>query len=214
MRSIHVIISFYNIEITKYHGDLTKALRPSLHSTSQIIAQNLSSISTQLTSHAPFLSSLTVYPLPSYPGREHENILNQLLRKKLEPRIEEWVGDGREKGLVIESQGGRNEVEKFWQWAMQEANEQARKQPWEGEFTLEEIEGGIEKVNTGLKRKWYDESDDEEEDEEESQQAIHIKEEDSDLGKVHPLEIDDFLRFMAKGIEPEKEDSKNTSKLD
>ena len=114
---------------------------------------------------------------------------------------------------MVESQGGRKEVEEFWQWAMKEANEQARKQPWEGEFTLEEIEGGIENVNTGLKRKWYDESDDEDENEG-IQQASPAKDDESDRSKVRPLEIDDFLRFMAKGVEPEREDSKDVSKKD
>ena len=146
-----------------------------------------------------------------YPGREHETILNQLLRKKLEPRIEEWVGDGRANGTNLESRGGKQDIKDFWEWAMQEANEQARKQPWEGEFTLEEVQGGTENVITGLKRSWYEESDSDEE-EDGSTELAKSRGKNNHKEEVRPLNVDDFLRFMARGVEPVKEDPDDTSK--
>ena len=48
------------------------------------------------------------------------------------------------------------------------ANEQARKHTWGGNYTLEEIEMGTEKVVTGLRRKMMDSEDESEEDENEN----------------------------------------------
>ncbi|KAK3178154.1 hypothetical protein OEA41_000287 [Lepraria neglecta] len=76
----------------------------SLHTLSQVISQNLLSVSTHLSTHSGLLSSLAAYPLPTYPGREKEPELNQLLRKKLEPHVEDWVEDGRKAGEEIEGE--------------------------------------------------------------------------------------------------------------
>lgn len=182
----------------------------SLHSLSQIISQNLASVSAHLTTHAPLLSSLVAYPLPLYPGREQEPVLNQLLRKKLEPHVEDWVEEGRLAGEEVanwDGGRGRAEITGLWEWAGIAANEQARKHEWGGDYTVEEIEGGIENVVTGLR----DEESDEEEGEEGDEGAAwsaevegqeNKKAEEGGGGK--PLSMDDMLRFLVKGEEPRK----------
>lgn len=193
--------------------------RSSLHSNSQVISQHLSSVSALLTTNAPLLSSLSVYPLPSYPGREQENVLHQLLRKKLEPQVEDWVEEGRVAGARLDVQGGKEDIEELWEWAGMAANEQARKHEWGGEYTLEEIEQGTENVVTGLNRRMGEESEDEEEEEEE-EDVIEVDkggekrvQQGKDKKQVpQPLTVDDFLRFMAKGVEPVEENPEEDSK--
>lgn len=101
---------------------------------------------------------MVAYPLPNFPGRTQENLLGQLLRKKLEPNVEDWVEGGREAatGAMETGDGGLKEHEllDLWEWAGMAANEQARKYTWGDDFTLEEREMGIESVDTGLRRKF------------------------------------------------------------
>lgn len=185
--------------------------RSSLHSLSQIISQNLANLSAHLTTHAPLLSSLVAYPLPSYPGREQEPVLNQLLRKKFEPHVEDWVEQGRLAGEeVVKGNGGRggDEIIELWEWAGMAANEQARKHEWGGDYTLEEIEGGIENVVTGLRD---EESDEEEEDEQVDKEKARSSAEGEgheskkpEEGGRRPLSMNDMLRFLVKGEEPKK----------
>lgn len=153
------------------------------------------------------MSSLVAYPLPSYPGREQEPVLNQLLRKKFEPHVEDWVEEGRLAGEeVAKGNDGRgwDEIIELWEWAGVAANEEARKHEWGGDYTLEEIEGGIENVVTGLR----DEDSDEEEDEEEVKEGARPAEgEGQDNKKLEeggrrPLSMNDMLRFLVKGEEP------------
>ncbi|KAL4408295.1 RNA polymerase II mediator complex component Med8 [Colletotrichum abscissum] len=70
--------------------------RASLQAQSQILLRNLQSLLETLTENTHVFQHLHVFPDVAYPGRVHENILLQLLRKKLEPGVEEWVERGRE----------------------------------------------------------------------------------------------------------------------
>jgi mediator of RNA polymerase II transcription subunit 8 len=132
-----------------------------------------------LNTHAPLLSSLIAYPLPTFPGREQPSILHALLRKKLEPVVEEWIEEGRVEGVrAVGGDGdgdlgggedgvGRGVLE-LWGWAGMAANVEARRHDWEGaEFTREEREG------VGG---WEDRV-------------------------IPPMRMEDVLRFMARGEE-------------
>ena len=142
--------------------------------------------------------------MPSYPGREQEPVLNQLLRKKFEPHVEDWVEEGRLAGdEVVKGDEGRegDEVIEMWEWAGMAANEQARKHEWGGDYTLEEIEGGIENVVTGLR----DESDEEEgEQQDKSGEVEDHEHKKPEEGGGKPLSMDEMLRFLVKGEQPKK----------
>lgn len=109
------------------------------------------------------LNRTVAYPSPNYPGRTQEGLLGQLLRKKLEPHVETWVDEGR----AIHDGDEGEDVAELWAWS----------QEWIGtrvatyildeagdNYTIEERKGGVENVNTGLRRK-LDEDESEEEDE-------------------------------------------------
>lgn len=126
-------------------------------------------------------------------------MLGQLLRKKLEPGVEDWVAKGKEIG----EQGAREEktrqdIMELWTWAGMAANELARGHQWGGDFTQEEFEGGLENVVTGLRRQLNWEEEDEDEDEE--MENGKKKEAPEDTRDVMPLEP--ILTFMATGSEP------------
>ncbi|KAK1480428.1 RNA polymerase II mediator complex component Med8 [Colletotrichum tamarilloi] len=75
---------------------LSNSIQASLQAQSQILLRNLQSLLETLTENTHVFQHLHVFPDVAYPGRVHENILLQLLRKKLEPGVEEWVERGRE----------------------------------------------------------------------------------------------------------------------
>lgn len=146
------------------------------------------------------MASLSVFPLPTYPGKTKEPLLGQLLRKKLEPGVEDWVVKGKE----IAEQGAseeksRQEIMELWTWAGMAANELARGHEWGGDFTQEEFEGGLENVVTGLRRQlnWEDDDDDEDEDEIEGEGKKEAPEEARDA-----MPLEQILKFMMKGSEP------------
>lgn len=114
-------------------------------------------------------------------------MLSQLVRTKLEPRVEDWVAKGRgvgkgdAGGAIDTSVGGDGgggetgllsdeELKELWNWAPIEANEEARRRDWGGDFTLEEREMGVKNVVTGLRRK-LDEDGGEESSEEEDEEG-------------------------------------------
>ncbi|KXH68133.1 RNA polymerase II mediator complex component Med8 [Colletotrichum salicis] len=78
----------------------------SLQAQSQILLRNLQSLLETLTENTHVFQHLHVFPDVAYPGRVHENILLQLLRKKLEPGVEEWVERGRETTRELRGGGG------------------------------------------------------------------------------------------------------------
>ncbi|PGH11366.1 hypothetical protein AJ80_07157 [Polytolypa hystricis UAMH7299] len=155
----------------------------SLQSQATIISNNLLTVSQQLSDNRDVLSSLVAYPTTSFPGRTESAMLGQLLRTKLEPRVEDWVARGRALGnnasapapapaLALDGSSGDTELSatelaELWNWAPVEANMEARRRNWGGDYTIEEREMGLRNVVTGLKRKLEEESEGEEDEEDE-----------------------------------------------
>lgn len=91
-----------------------------------------------------------------------------------------------------------HELAELWEWAPVEANAEARKRDWGGDFTLEEMEqeGGVKNVVTGLRRALDVGEEDEEEEEEEEE-----KENEQNRGQGVPaMPLADVLRFMTTGV--------------
>lgn len=113
-------------------------------------------------------------------------MLQQLMRTKLDPRVEDWVARGRIAGTesspstldfsrtipnpsaavnTSTKQLSEPELKELWEWAPVEANQEARQRNWGGHYTLEEREAGIQNVVTGLRRQLEDDDASEDEDE-------------------------------------------------
>ncbi|KAJ5860917.1 uncharacterized protein N7529_008227 [Penicillium soppii] len=169
------------VQLTRSLGSLIASLNQSdplppwssLQSQASIISNNLLSVSEQLSDQRDLLSTLVAYPGPEYPGRTQANILEQLLRTKLDPRVEDWVARGRTAGTASTEGSDKlsdAQLAALWEWAPLEANAEARRRNWGGNFTLEEREAGIENVVTGLKRQLVDEEESEDESDEEAEE--------------------------------------------
>ncbi|KXH37142.1 RNA polymerase II mediator complex component Med8 [Colletotrichum simmondsii] len=170
----------------------------SLQAQSQILLRNLQSLLETLTENTHVFQHLHVFPDVAYPGRVHENILLQLLRKKLEPGVEEWVERGRETtrelrgganaapppsssdgsstvgiggGPGIAGNGGEAQLEAVWRDVRAWTVERVQKYVLEeaGDvYTEDERRMGVENVRTGLRRGL--EEDDEDDDDEDDEE--------------------------------------------
>ncbi|KAL4948640.1 mediator of RNA polymerase II transcription subunit 8 [Aspergillus filifer] len=231
------------VQLTHSLGSLITSLNQSdplppwssLQSQASIISSNLQSLSTHLSENHDLLRSISALPSPEFPTRTQATTLEQLLRTKLDPRVDDWVARGRKAdtavtnpsppfsaGLLAGSSAvgnaNMNELNKsdlaaLWDWAPVEANSEARKRNWGGNFTLEERERGIEEVvaELGLKRVLEDDEESEEEDEDDEMDLGGFEKPadagpDSavpgagEQGPVVP--IDDILRYMTTGVLP------------
>jgi mediator of RNA polymerase II transcription subunit 8 len=164
--------------------------RPSLQNSANLLYHNLDSLHKVLAGAQPLLANAHVYPLPSYPGRTQEDLLTQLLRKKLQPQVEDWIVNGERHAAnnavePLHTNGSSadptpsephpmstTQLTDLWEWAGREGNRIARDMgadAFDDVFTLEEHEAGIETVVTGLRRKLWDSDDEDEDDEVEAQ---------------------------------------------
>lgn len=168
-----------------------------------------------------FFKAAHAYPLPSYPGLEKEMMLGMLLRKKLDPKTEDWVSQYSKPKLDGETEKtglSEDDTRELWNAAGPTANGMLREMlddgSFESAFTLAEQEDGIENVNTGLRRKLFDES--EEEDENEDEEGDEKMTEDKAPAKptpapvveagidtsLPPMRLETLLRFTTTGALP------------
>lgn len=170
-----------------------------------------------LSKNADLLNRTVVFPSASYPGRTQEGLLTQLLRKKLEPPVENWVEEGR---VIAQDERVTKGEDEFLMWAQNWAKERVTRYV-EGEngddYTVEERELGIENVNTGLKSDYEpDESVKSNEDEEMTDVGVAVTgarrtslgQVEYDLGQVKKQpnangkarSVEDILRFATTGV--------------
>lgn len=205
---------------------LSKRNRSALQRHNGIISSTLGRISEQLSEHHDLLSSLSVYPLPQFPGPSQSHILESLLRSKLEPDVEEWV----EKGETLAPSQATNpgelnhsDLNELWDWAPKAAKTRSWQQCWGGDYTVaERLQGlkddgqGWDTIVTGLDRELEDpgtpknpEAKDEEEGGEDDVAEEDVMEgvEDqpdkpvssSRAQKAPPMPLDSMLKFMSTG---------------
>ncbi|KAK1690115.1 mediator of RNA polymerase II transcription complex subunit 8-domain-containing protein [Colletotrichum godetiae] len=138
----------------------------SLQAQSQILLRNLQSLLETLTENTHVFQHLHVFPDVAYPGRVHENILLQLLRKKLEPGVEEWVERGRETTRELRGGGGEAQLEAVWRdvraWTVERVQKYVLEEAGDV-YTEDERRMGVENVRTGLRRGLEEEEEEEEE---------------------------------------------------
>lgn len=139
----------------------------SLQTASSNVAATQQNLAQALASNQPLLSSAHAYPTPTFPGLTQEALLQQLLRKKMDPKAEDWLD--RELDKQPRNLEDRREL---WDWAgtaVKEMREELEEGYWVDFYTMEERKAGIKNVQTGIKRSLLaeDESDEDEEDDEE-----------------------------------------------
>lgn len=180
-------------------------------------------------SNRQFLKEAHAYPLTSFPGHTQEALLGQLLRKKLEPRVEDWIDEytvkaeresvqinGTKAGEGKSGLGGESLAEL---WRSASTTSQGIVGPmleeggdFEDDYTLAEREAGVENVVTGLKRKLYgeDESQDGDEDDEDEtknnvEDVMPSTKDRMEAGidtSLPAMPLDSVLRFVSTGVTP------------
>lgn len=200
--------------------------RPSLQSSAQALSFNLTQLAETFNANRQFFKEAHAYPLNTFPGNTHEGLLQQLLRKKLEPASEAWIDEhtkdkryeNRETNGVSAAQGdtlSEESLKDLWSWAASASAGIVRPMLeddiFEDDFTIAERENGIEHVVTGLKRKLGEEDDEDENDENEDESmadASMLSQDVQDFAKVgidadaSALPIETVLKFMVTGIGP------------
>ncbi len=158
--------------------------RAALQLHTALIDGNLKEIAVQLAKHQTLLASTVVFPLPQFPGRTQENILQQMLRTKLEPSVSDWIERGQNIAPTASKstpEGLSNaDLDELWEGVPQLGQDLLKRQKFGFDYTIAEKEMGVENVKTGLKRELivppedeeeevdeYDEEEGEEDDEEE-----------------------------------------------
>lgn len=145
---------------------------------------------------------MAMHPSTNYPGRAQENILTQLLRKKLEPDVEELVLEGRETARLATPRGIA-ELQSIWdtlrKWTQGRIAEYVRDEAGDV-YTKEERENGVENVRTGLRRALHEESEEENEEEEEGDNSDEEDDGDKDGNPANTgPEPETLLWFAARG---------------
>lgn len=181
-----------------------------------------------MAKNADLLSRTVVYPSTNFPGRTHEAVLTQLLRKKLELGVETWVEEARTlQASIAESATDEKEDNELLDFARSWIGPRIARyvtKESSGDYTFEERERRIENVNMGLRRQLDDgrsdsEDDDEDEDEDMEDDGIAVTtvrrtsvgEVEFELGEVKKVDpnarmrnIEDILRFASTGISREQ----------
>ena len=137
--------------------------------------------------------------MPSFPGVEHEALLAQLLRKKLEPQVEGWLEDAGGRPENLESQDSINgsghvlstdERRQLLKTASATAEKVLGEMPKGLDYTLSELINGIDNVETGLKRELR------------TGDEKVVQDDDDDTEYLPAMPLEDVMRFMTRGELP------------
>ena len=179
------------------------------------MSEVLQRLSTELSEHDELLSKVVCLPIAQYPVHTQSNVVEQLLATQLSLPAEEWVEYGQQHAKEASSNQVLSDLERreLWQWAPGAANAEARKQKWGADYTLAEVQAGIENVETGLTRELIeppeddDEEGDESDEEEDEEEAMDIDATAvagapsvSTAGpgpSVPPMPLDALMKFMS-----------------
>ena len=179
-----------------------------------LVTTQFSSILAYLNRHEGFFRSAHAYPLPNFPDLSHEAIISQMLRKKLEPDVENRIDEGLKIGRRVneaatDSVEGLNcqDLGKVWDEALAEAVTVSDGVTLGIDFTIAEIESeeGVEGVKTGIRRKLDDGMEEVEEGEDGVERPVRKDdkiEERPERSEIPPMELEKLLRFMNLGIMP------------
>ena len=171
-------------------SQLTNDARKSFEASIGRAQQAMIDLSLHVAKNKALFDEMAVFPTAEFPGRTQEGLLGQLLRKKLEPSVEDIVAQGLESGQAAQPLASAAEQDKFCDFAEDVVVQAVNEREWAADYTLEEHEMGIENVVTGLQRKLHDPYRNEGEDVESEQNS----EQSSDAEPEDEMELVDIHR--------------------
>ncbi|KAI7579371.1 hypothetical protein KC316_g9474 [Hortaea werneckii] len=196
---------------------------PSIQRDAELAVMNLARAQDAMNEFGAFFRAAHAYPLPSYPGHEKEMMLGMLMRKKLDPKTDDWVTQYSKSSETIQESGdagklNMDDLRDLWDYAGPAENGIARdmleNDAFGSLFTMAEQEDGIENVKTGLRRKLFEDDSDEEEDEDGEDKGDEKMDEDRRPDKLEPppepgvdpslppMRLETVLRFITTGVLP------------
>ncbi|KAI7662454.1 hypothetical protein KC318_g8849 [Hortaea werneckii] len=197
---------------------------PSIQRDAELAVMNLARAQDAMNEFGAFFRAAHAYPLPSYPGHEKEMMLGMLMRKKLDPKTDDWVTQYSKSPETVQASGdasklNMDDLRDLWDYAGPAENGIARdmleNDAFGSLFTMAEQEDGIENVKTGLRRKLFEDDSDEEEEEEDGEDKGDEKmDEDRRPDKLEPppepgvdpslppMRLETVLRFVTTGALP------------
>ncbi|KAI7359395.1 hypothetical protein KC320_g446 [Hortaea werneckii] len=198
-------------------------LGPSIQRDAELAVMNLARAQDAMNEFGAFFRAAHAYPLPSYPGHEKEMMLGMLMRKKLDPKTDDWVTQYSKSPETMQESGevskvNMDDLRDLWDYAGPAENGIAREMlendAFGSLFTMAEQEDGIENVKTGLRRKLFEDDSDEEEDEDGEEKGDMKMDEDRQPEKLAPppepgvdpslppMRLETVLRFITTGALP------------
>ncbi|KAK0660183.1 Mediator of RNA polymerase II transcription subunit 8 [Lasiodiplodia hormozganensis] len=183
---------------------------PTVAHQSNIINGRLSALLEAFAANRTLLNQAHPFPLPTFPGRSHENMATQLTRKKMVPWVEDWIADGLKlatgagaaedavarvdgaRPLKLAGEGGLTgeQIEELWDWAG----------PAGGEIGREVLTAEDEDEEGD------DEDEDEEDEEEGAMEGVEGAGAEKKTETMPPLRpmmpLDDILKFVSTGVAP------------
>ncbi|KAI7190763.1 hypothetical protein KC343_g11200, partial [Hortaea werneckii] len=126
---------------------------PSIQRDAELAVMNLARAQDAMNEFGAFFRAAHAYPLPSYPGHEKEMMLGMLMRKKLDPKTDDWVTQYSKSPETIQESGDVSRVNvddlrDLWDYAGPAENGIAREMlendAFGSLFTMAEQEDGIE----------------------------------------------------------------------
>ncbi|KAB2579878.1 putative rna polymerase ii mediator complex component med8 protein [Lasiodiplodia theobromae] len=183
---------------------------PTVAHQSNIINGRLSALLEAFAANRTLLNQAHPFPLPTFPGRSHENMATQLTRKKMVPWVEDWIADGLKlatgdeaaedavarvdgaRPLKLAGEGGLTgeQIEELWDWAG----------PAGGEIGREVLTAEDEDEEGD------DEDEDEEDEEEGAMEGVEgagAEKKTETMPPIRPMmPLDDILKFVSTGVAP------------
>ncbi|KAI6874191.1 hypothetical protein KC323_g769 [Hortaea werneckii] len=198
-------------------------LGPSIQRDAELAVMNLARAQDAMNEFGAFFRAAHAYPLPNYPGHEKEMMLGMLMRKKLDPKTDDWVTQYSKSPETMQESGevskvNMDDLRDLWDYAGPAENGIAREMlendAFGSLFTMAEQEDGIENVKTGLRRKLFEDDSDEEEDDDGEEKGDMKMDEDRPPEKLAPppepgvdpslppMRLETVLRFITTGALP------------
>ncbi|KAI7327544.1 hypothetical protein KC315_g7045 [Hortaea werneckii] len=192
---------------------------PSIQRDAELTVMNLARAQDAMNEFGAFFRAAHAYPLPSYPGHEKEMMLGMLMRKKLDPKTDDWVTQySKSPETGDASKTNMDDLRDLWDYAGPAENgivrEMLENDAFGSLFTMAEQEDGIENVKTGLRRKLFEDDSDEDEDEDAEENGDEKMDEDRQPDKLAPppepgvdpslppMRLETVLRFITTGAMP------------
>ncbi len=133
--------------LSLFHTQLTAAgpgpTVGQIQSQFHVLQSQFQSLAAGLVAYEEVLSTTVVYPHPSFPVRQQENLLLTLLRRKLTLPVENWIESATTNGQgEAKEQKAQRHDELFAAAAGAMLRQRTMERRWDGRLTMEERNSG------------------------------------------------------------------------